>query len=91
METLRLDDFTKYKFLSEIKHSPSGHLACFAVHEADWEKNGYRSYLWLCNLESGECFQLTGFGEERSFTWLNDEEILFSALRSPKDQEAEER
>lgn len=91
METLRLDDFTKYKFLSEIKHSPSGHLACFAVHEADWEKNGYRSYLWLCNLESGECFQLTGFGEERSFTWLNDEEILFSALRSPKDQERQKK
>ena len=91
MENLRLDDFTNYKFLSGIQHSPDGRRACFVVHQADLDSNEYRSHLWLYNLENESCLQLTGLGKERSFAWLNDDEILFSALRNPKDQERQKK
>ncbi len=91
MENLRLDDFTKYKFLSGIEHSPAGDYACFAVHEADLEENGYKSHLWLYDLDKERCLQLTALGRERSFTWLNDDEILFASIRDPKDQERQKK
>ena len=91
MENLRLDDFTKYKFLSGIKHSPNGQYACFVVHEADLDENGYKSNLWVYDVQKGHSFQLTGLGKERSFTWLNEEEILFAASRNQKDQDRQSK
>ncbi len=91
MENLRLDDFTKYKFLSAIEHSPAGDYACFAVHEADMEDNGYKSHLWIYDVQKQSVFQLTALGRESSFTWLSPEEILFSSTRSPKDQERQSK
>lgn len=91
MENLRLDDFTKYKFLSNVEHNPSGTHACFAAHEADMDENGYTSNLWIYDVAQERSFQLTALGKERSFTWLNDDEILFAATRSPKDQERQKK
>ncbi len=39
MENLRLDDFTKYKFLSGIQYSPNGKNLAFLLHQMDVEKN----------------------------------------------------
>ena len=91
MENLRLDDFTKYKFLSGIEHNPSGTHACFITHEADMDENGYTSHLWIYDLQKGGSFQLTALGKERSFTWLSNDELLFAAMRSPKDQERQKK
>jgi dipeptidyl aminopeptidase/acylaminoacyl peptidase len=91
-EYLQLDDFTRYTFLSGIEHSPDGRYACFVTHKADLDENGYKSHLWLYDLTKGTHFQLTGLGKERSFIWLaNSEEILFSAVRDPKDQERQKK
>lgn len=91
LENLRLADFTNYKFLSGLKHSPSGQRACFAVHQADLDENDYRSYLWLYDPNQNSVFQLTGLGKERAFTWLNDDEILFASLRNAKDLERQKK
>ena len=92
MEKLRLEDFTEYRFLSGIKYNRTGELACFAVHKADLEENNYASVLWIYDQEGNKLYQLTGLGEERSFTWLDDgEHVLFAAKRSRKDKEAAEK
>lgn len=91
MENLRIDDFTHYKFLSGVKHSPSGHHACFVVHEADVEENSYKSNLFLLDVATKQSFQLTTLNKERSFTWLSDQEILFASVREPKDRELQEK
>lgn len=92
METLRLDDFTRYKFLSAVKHSPNGKYACFIVHQADPEDNDYASHLWLYDLEKDRHFQLTGLGKESSFVWLgNNEELLFPSVRDAKDRERQKK
>lgn len=90
-KNLHLEDFTKYTFLSGIKHSPDGKHACFISHVADLEDNGYQSHLWIYDLQNDNSFQLTGLGKERSFVWLTDEEILFSAIRNPRDQERQKK
>lgn len=91
MENLRLDDFTKYKFLSGIEHNPGGKHACFVTHETNLEENAYDSHLWVYDLENDRSLQLTALGKERSFKWISDEEILFAASRNPKDQERQKK
>lgn len=91
MESIGLEDFTKYKFLSGVKHSPDGKYVCFAVHGMDAEENKYLSNLWLYNIEKGNYFKLTGFNKESSFIWQKDSEnILFSSIRNDKDNEKKE-
>ncbi len=91
MENLRLDDFTKYKFLSGIEHNQAGTHACFIAHEANISENGYTSNLWVYDLEKCSSFQLTALGKERSFIWLENHVILFAATRNPKDQERQKQ
>jgi len=88
VENLKLADFTHYKFLSGVEYSPNGEFACFIVHSADLEENGYKSNLWLYDQKKDQTRQLTALGEERSFIWLADgEQILFPAMRDAKDKE----
>lgn len=91
MENIKLEDFTKYKFLSGVKHSPDGRHVCFVVHSIDVEDNEYLSNLWLYNTENKKYFKLTGFNKESSFIWQKDSEnILFSGIRNNKDNEKKE-
>lgn len=87
MENLRMDDFTKYSFLSGLEYNPSGSHACFVVHKADMEENGYISNLWLYEVKADRYFQLTAFDKEKGFIWLDDEHLLFPGMRNPKDKE----
>ncbi|HBG38767.1 MAG TPA: S9 family peptidase, partial [Clostridiaceae bacterium] len=88
MENLKLDDFTKYKFLSGVKYSPNGKKAGFIVHRMDVEENCYLSNLWIYDIEKESYNKLTSFGKETSFIWLNDcENILFPSIRDENDRE----
>ena len=87
MEKVKLEDFTKFKFLSGLKFSPNGKHACFVIHEMNMEENKYLSNLWLLEVKTKKYFQLTSFNEETNFVWLDEENILFSGCRNPKDKE----
>lgn len=92
MENIKIDDFLKYKFLSNIKLSKDGKHACFAVYGSNFEENSYLSDLWLYNTEEDKYFKLTSSGQESSFIWLDDSEnILFSSARCKKDKEKKEK
>lgn len=88
MENLKLDDFTRYSFLSNLEFSPDGKHACFVVHKADVDENGYSSNLWLYSSDQNSCRQLTAFDKEKGFIWLSDSRhILFPGMRNPKDKD----
>ncbi len=88
MEKLKIDDFTKYNFVSRVRLSPDGKHACFVVKRADVDENKYKSNLWIYRIEKDEYFQLTSFDEESMFIWMDDSEhILFSETRNPKDKD----
>ena len=87
MRKLNIDDFKNYKFLSGLDHSPDGTHLAFSLHEVDMEENRYLSNLYLFNLENEKVTKLTAFNKESSFKWLDDENIIFSAVRDDKDKE----
>ncbi len=87
MEQLQLKDFLDYKFLSAVQYAPGGKKAAFVVSECKEEDNGYESRLYLYD---GAIRQLTDLGKERGFVWLDDERIMFSAVRSAKEKKRAE-
>jgi dipeptidyl aminopeptidase/acylaminoacyl peptidase len=90
METMKIDDFSRYTFLSGLKHSPDGKHACFVAHQINMETNCYRSNLWLLEIATERYFQLTAFDSEKSFIWLDNENILFPDIRDSQDQKAKD-
>lgn len=90
MRKITLDEFKNYTFLSGIDHAPGGKFAAFAVHKVDLEGNKYLSNLHLYDVEKNAVRKLTSFNKESAFKWLNEEEIVFSAIREEKDQEDSE-
>jgi len=87
VENLKLDDFTKYKFLSCIRFSPNGKNLGFILHRMDTEENKYLSNIYIYNEEKKSEFKLTSLDEESSFIWKDNNTILFPAIRNKKDKE----
>ena len=80
MEKILIDDFTKFKFLSNPTFSPKGTNFCFTVREADKENNKYRSRIFM---HRGDDFApLTEAGKESSFFFLDEDTIAFASDRS---------
>lgn len=90
MEKLLLDDFTKYKFLSGLKFSPDGKNMALINHSIDLEENKYISYIYVLERETSSLKKLTSLGEERSFTWKDDETLVFPRVLDKKDKERKE-
>jgi len=88
MNTLKLDDFLKYKFLSAIEYSPEGGKAAFVVANADADNNCYERRLWL--YKDGALKQLTDLGKEGSFIWESENSLLFPAVRSSAEKKRAE-
>ncbi len=91
VDNLKLDDFTKYKFLSGIKISPNGKNTGFVLHGVDLEENKYLSNIYIYDEEKKKEFKLTSLDEESSFIWKDDNTILFPAVRCKKDKERKEK
>lgn len=91
MENLRLDDFTKYNFLSGLKYSPDGRKLAFVLHEMDIEENKYLSNIYIYNMERDKSYKLTSGNAESSFLFKDENTILFPALRSKKDKSRREK
>ena len=88
MKRVELEDFLQYRYLSGLTYAPSGKAAAWLVKEADLEKNGYNTSLWV--EQNGEKTQLTAGGEENGFCWEDSEHILFPALRTAEEKRRRE-
>ncbi len=84
MKKVTYQDLYEFNFLSDVSYSPDGKHALFAKHNACEDKNGYRSYIWLLDSESGETKQLTFGGDEKGAKWLDNETIVFTSNRGGK-------
>lgn len=91
MESLQLDDFTKYKFLSGIKYSPDGNNIGFVVNRIDIEENKYLSNIYIYNIDSKTSTKLTNGNSEKSFIFKDENTILFSSIRDSKDRLRKEK
>ena len=83
MKAIELRDLLSYRFLSALRYAPDGRKAAFVVSNADEESNSYEARLWL--YENGALRQLTDLGKERQFVWLDENRLLFPAVRSARE------
>ena len=89
METIRLDEFLNYHFLSNLQLSPNAHKAAFVVSKSNEDRDGYAAGIWTVDLQTKECRPLTAGTVERSFLWMDDETILFASKRNSKKEEVD--
>ena len=88
MKRVECKDILSYRFLSAVRYAPGGRRAAFVVSTADEENNTYEARLWL--YEHGAVRQLTDLGQERTFAWLDENRLLFPAVRSAKEKKRAE-
>lgn len=88
MNKIELKDFLDFHYLSQPQLSPDGQAVGYVVSQADWQENGYSSYIWL--YADGKNRKLTGLGEESSFVWEDEEHILFKANRTKAEKKREQ-
>ncbi len=84
MKPLELKDFLKYRYLSGLTWAPGGGAAAFLVKEANLDKNGYDTHIWLHR--DGKQTQLTAAGDETGLCWEDGKHILFPDLRTDADK-----
>ncbi len=84
MKAIELGDILRYRFLSNIRYAPGGQRAAFVAANANEEENCYEQRLWL--YENGRLRQLTDLGKEGRFVWLDENRLLFPAVRSAAEK-----
>ena len=88
MRPIEQKDILTYKFLSDPRYNPAHTRAAFVVSQANEGENSYESRLWL--YENGTVKQLTDLGKERGYVWLDDDRLLFPAVRSAAEKKRAE-
>ncbi len=84
MKPLELKDFLQYRYLSGLTWAPGGGAAAFLVKEANLDKNGYDTHIWIHR--GGKQTQLTAAGDETGLCWEDGKHILFPDLRTDADK-----
>jgi dipeptidyl aminopeptidase/acylaminoacyl peptidase len=71
-----------------ISISPNGQYILYTVRETDWEKNTYRSQIWMAVVKSGELKQMTFVKKSNgSVQWApNSQYFSFRSAREKKSQ-----
>ena len=88
MRPVEQKDILTYRFLSNPRYNPAHTRAAFVISVANGEDNSYESRLWL--YENGAVKQLTDLGKERDFVWLDNDRLLFPAVRSAAEKKRAE-
>jgi len=88
MKPVEQKDILSYSFLSNVLYNPAKSRAAFVVSRANEAENSYESRLWLYEKEAVK--QLTDLGKERSFLWLDDDRLIFPAVRSAAEKKRAE-
>lgn len=88
MKKVELEDFLKYRYLSGLAYAPDGRTAAWLVREADLDRNGYQTSLWV--RRDGKDTRLTAGGEETGFCWEDSGHILFPAYRTEEEKRRRE-
>ncbi len=79
MKEMKIDEFTRFKYLSHVLLSKDGKHTCFVVSEADKENNKYTSCIY--ELRDGKSVKLTNGGKESSYKYLDDDTLIFQSNR----------
>ncbi len=85
MENIHLEDFIKFKYLSNLKMN-SNKDCVYVQTTANKESNSYDSNLMM--LKDEQSIQLTSGNKENNFIFLDNDTIMFKSIRSEFDKKA---
>lgn len=69
------EDLIKFRWLVEVARDPAGRRVTFTVREVDVPGDGYRTHLYLRDLERDEMVRVMGgFGRASSPAWNGEGE-----------------
>ncbi|WP_291259875.1 S9 family peptidase [Fusobacterium sp.] len=88
MESLKIEDFLDYNYLSELNISPDGKYVSFLQHRANYDENNYSSNIYILNRDTEEYCKLTELSDKKQYMWIDKNSIVFS---SNKDRELQLR
>ena len=86
MNKIRLDEFCNIKSVSNINYSKTGKNYAFVVSNINKDEDTYESYIYVSK-GNNEYFQLTSFGKEGDYQFIDDVNIIFNANRKPNKEE----
>lgn len=78
MESLFLEDFTKYKYLSNLNLSPDAGLAAFISSKANLEENTYQTEINIIDNSNNNIRKLASSTSQNNLIWKDNENIIFS-------------
>ena len=84
MKTIGIDTFLDFQFVSDPSFSPDRRKIAFVVKQADKKANAYPGNLYLYDLATGQAQPLTSGGDGASYTWTEQNTLLFPAKRDAK-------
>ena len=88
---VQIRDLYDFSTLSGVKLSPDGRYAAFSVSRADEKKNGYISKIWVYDRMQDSCRVLTQSGSDRIAYWEDDETLIITSARKPKEEKEPKR
>lgn len=81
------ETFLEFEYLSDCQISPCGGYTAFIAKKADIKNNKYDSALYCIENKNGNVDQITSIGPVASYSWLDEENIVFPAARTTKAKE----
>lgn len=87
MKQIEIESFLQFQHVSNPTFSPDGASAAFLVKEANAERSGYTSDLYLLNIQTRENQRLTTEGDVKSYLWTPEGKLLFPSLRDAAKRE----
>jgi dipeptidyl aminopeptidase/acylaminoacyl peptidase len=87
METIKLNDFLDYKYISNLKSNDKQNRIAFISGKALEEKNEY--HFDLCIIENDKVKKLLNLKKHSSFIWENDDTLLFSYSKNKTEEKLE--
>lgn len=89
-KTMEINDIDKIKYLSSLNISSEAATASFILSSADCHKNNYKSDIYLKNLINGDVKRITSCTKVNWYTYLDEDNILFTSKREPVLENEEE-
>ncbi|MBO7079413.1 MAG: S9 family peptidase [Bacilli bacterium] len=87
MKKIRVDEFQNITSIANPTFSPDGKSYAYTVSKVNEKEDTYESFIYV-KKEGKEAFKLTSFGKERSFKYLDNENIIFSGNREKNKEES---
>lgn len=87
MNPIKAEDFTQFHYLGDINVSFDQKHASFIHIQANKEADNYPGNLWIMDLQTQACRQLTSSNEEKKAIWWDNETLVFTGCRDKQLQE----